>query len=62
MRNHTPSARRDAPHTARSTRRPGQRRRMDPCVPEWQTVEWKHRVEAEARRRLKRELRGESVR
>jgi len=37
-------------------------RRSDVAVPEWQTLKWKHRVEGEARRRLKKELRGESVR
>ena len=31
-------------------------------VPEWMTEAWKHRVEAEARHRLKRDIRGISVR
>jgi hypothetical protein len=33
-----------------------------PAVPEWTTEEWKHRVEAEARHRLKREIRGVGAR
>ena len=32
------------------------------AVPEWMTEAWKHRVEAEARHRLKREIRGVSTR
>jgi hypothetical protein len=32
------------------------------AVPEWTTEEWKHRVEAEARHRLKREIRGVGAR
>lgn len=33
-----------------------------PPVPEWTTEEWKHRVEAEARKRMKSEIRGVSSR
>ena len=34
--------------------------RADASVPEWETEEWKHRIEAEARHRVKSEIRGVS--
>ena len=62
MRDHTPKARRDARHPPRSTKQPARPSpRGDAGVHEWETVRWKHQVEAEARHRLKRELHGESV-
>jgi hypothetical protein len=57
MRYRTPKPRRKAPLPVRSPAQP--RRRGG--LPEWETVKWKHQVEAEARHRLKRELHGDSV-
>lgn len=48
MAEHTPT-------TGREPRRPARARRIAP-LPEWMTERWKHRVEAEARGRLKREV------
>jgi hypothetical protein len=42
---------------ARRFARVGQRDEQRPA-PEWTTESWKHRVEAEARKRLKRGVRG----
>jgi hypothetical protein len=62
MRDHTPNARRTAHRPVRSTGRPVRPSpRGDAGVREWETARWKHQVEAEARHRLKKELRGESV-
>lgn len=36
--------------------------RSEVAVPEWMTEEWKHRVEAEARGRLKRDVSGVGTR
>lgn len=62
MLDHTPKARRGARQAVRSTKQPvqpGQRSKAE--VPDWESARWKHRVEAEARHRLKKELHGESV-
>jgi hypothetical protein len=34
----------------------------DAALPEWMTEEWKHRVEADARARLKKSIRGVGAR
>jgi hypothetical protein len=59
----TPNVQHPVAPSVRATAVPArQRRRANACMPEWQTVHWKQRVQAEARRRLHKGPRGESVR
>jgi hypothetical protein len=43
---------------ARATAAPSRRAQAACAIPEWKTEAWAHRVEAEARKRMKAEIRG----
>jgi hypothetical protein len=63
MPDHAPETRRFARRPLRPAKEPARPAPRGASEPhEWETERWKHQVEAEARSRLKKELRGEEVR